>query len=171
MARKERSPLAQRLDKAAARSGLTNEEISERLGVTAGNVSHWRTGRHRPDVETIQRFAAVVNASDYFLMTGRDDPAQLVLAFQSARQLWREAIARGEDAALAWEAIVGQEGRFTDEERQQLSGETSELSRFLVSVDGLEWIGLTGEQHRIVRDLVRLLARSADAADQRSSTG
>lgn len=171
MASNKETPLSRRLDEAAKRSGLTNEQISERLGMTAANINHWRKGRHRPDVEQIQKFAQAVGASDYYLLTGRQDPADLVRAYQVARQRWQQAVAGGQDAAEAWETILGQEGLFTLEEREQFSGETGALARFLVSVDGVEWIGLTGEQHRLVQDLVRLFARTAPPEDEPTGWG
>lgn len=158
MAEKRRSELARRLDTAAARSGLTNEQIGERLGVTGGNVSHWRTGRHRPDVETVQRFAVVVGASDYELLTGREDPSQVVEGYREARRRWQQAVAAGEEPGAAWEAVLGQEALLTPEERQVLQKQQEALARYVISVDGAHWIELSGEEHRIVRDLVHLLA-------------
>lgn len=165
MAGKRKSALSTRIDEAIQRSGLTNEYIAERMKLTAGNISHWRTGRHRPDVESTQRLAQIIGASDYYLLTGREDPAQLIQAFQAARALWKGAVERGEDPARAWEQILGQRGLFTDEERQSLARQSSELSEYLVSVDGLEWIELTSEQHRVVGDLIRMLARDAKSTD------
>lgn len=150
--------LAERLDRAAQKSGLTNEEIGERLGVTGGNVAHWRKGRHRPDVETVQRFAAVVGASEYYLLTGKKDHARYAAAFQEAMRQWREAVVGGEDAAAAWERILGRSDLFSVEDRARLSGQSEGLAEFLVSVDGVEWVELSERQHRVIRELIELLA-------------
>ena len=54
-----RTQRARRIDAAAEWSGLTNEEIAQQVGVSVGNISHWRIGRHEPDADTLQRYARV----------------------------------------------------------------------------------------------------------------
>lgn len=151
--------LGQRIDLSIRQARLTNEQVAERLGVTAGNISHWRNGRHRPDVEQTLRLAEVTGVSDYWLLTGREDPGELLRAFEVARARWRQLVEAGEGLADAWEQTLGQPGLLTDEQRAFLSREAGEVQDFLVSVDGRRWIELTGEQHRIVRDLVDLFGR------------
>jgi len=161
------TPLARRLDAAAERAGLTNEAIAAALKVSTGNVSHWRVGRHAPDVETILRYARLVGASDYELLTGRPDPGVVIARLRAAREGFREAVLSGVDPASAWETLLGQPGLLTDEERAGLSEEADDLRGFLATADGLEWVAVDEEQRRVLRDLLRLFARDSPPTGQR----
>lgn len=46
---------------ARKKSGLTQEQLGERLGVTKGNVSAWENGRHEPSYAQIQEMAVLSN--------------------------------------------------------------------------------------------------------------
>lgn len=56
--RKPRTALGQRLNRAMALPGYTNARWAEELGVTPGNVSHWRQGRHAPGVARSRRLGS-----------------------------------------------------------------------------------------------------------------
>lgn len=43
-----------------AARGLTQEQLAEKLFVTRQTVSAWETGRAQPDLETLERIAAVL---------------------------------------------------------------------------------------------------------------
>lgn len=163
--------LSRRLDAAMEPLGYTNERWAELLGVSAGNVSHWRKGRHAPDVETTLKIAEIAGASDYYLLTGRPDPRVILARLQAARDEFRRAVATGEDPADAWERILGQPELLSEAERRLLSSESDGLQSYLASVDGLEWFSLTEEQRRLVRELMRLFARYRQAPETRTDPG
>ncbi|MDP4109954.1 MAG: helix-turn-helix domain-containing protein [Bacillota bacterium] len=50
--------------------GLTQEAVAEKLGVTRQTVSSYESGRTRPDVETLKRFAEVYHADFYDILYG-----------------------------------------------------------------------------------------------------
>lgn len=136
----------------------TNEVWAEKLRVTPGNVSHWRTGRHAPDIDMILSIAEIAGVSDYFLLTGRPDPRMVLDRLLTARAQLRDTPA-DENAADAWEQILGQPGLLTEEERQILTGDPEGVRVYLSSARAFERYSLDEEQQRVVRDLVRLLAR------------
>ena len=53
MARKQRSPLGQRLKWASEQVGLTSDVLAEKLGVGASTVRGWWTGHSEPPVEML----------------------------------------------------------------------------------------------------------------------
>lgn len=64
------SALHLRLAAAVAAAGLTQRELAKQLGVVQSAVSHWLTGRRVPDVETVQRIAAIVKVDAGGLLLG-----------------------------------------------------------------------------------------------------
>ncbi|MCW5959289.1 MAG: helix-turn-helix domain-containing protein [Pyrinomonadaceae bacterium] len=53
--------------------GATNQEIADKLGVTAPAVQNYVSGRI-PDGEKLQRISAVTNCNLHWLLTGEGDP-------------------------------------------------------------------------------------------------
>lgn len=166
-----RTALGRRLDRAMDLPGYTNARWAEELGVTPGNVSHWRQGRHAPDVETILKIAARAGVSDYTLLTGRADPRVLLERFIAARAQLQTAVAAGEPLPAAWERILGQPELLTDAERLLLDDSAAGLKRYLATADGLEWFRLNEEQQRLVRELLRLFARESGEPAPASAPG
>jgi transcriptional regulator with XRE-family HTH domain len=150
--------MAQRIDQSLSKLGLTNEEIAGRLDPpgTAGRISHWRLGRHQPDWAMIQQIAAIANVNAYWLLTGNDDPRELIQTFLTAREYLIEAVRSGEDPGETWNRLFH---TLTEEQQKLLGGHADEIKQFVVSLDRQNWIELTGEEHRLVRDLIVLLQR------------
>lgn len=157
--RRPKTPLAERLDAAATAVGATNEDIAADLGVTAGAVGHWRKGRNEPDIATIQAYARRVRQSDYYLLTGRPDPAWLLAQIPAALDEFKAAVLAGEEPITAWERILARDDVLTDEQRDQLIANAAGLREYLASPAGAAWGRLSEEEQRFVQDLVRLLAR------------
>jgi transcriptional regulator with XRE-family HTH domain len=44
------------------RAGISQEELARRVGTTKSAISRLESGRHRPNVETLQRIAEAVGA-------------------------------------------------------------------------------------------------------------
>ncbi|UKS24898.1 helix-turn-helix domain-containing protein [Paenibacillus sp. HWE-109] len=58
--------------------GLTQEELSNKIGISRAALSHYETSRREPDYETINKFANFFNVTvDYLL--GRTDQPEMVL--------------------------------------------------------------------------------------------
>ncbi|MGM9663163.1 MAG: helix-turn-helix transcriptional regulator [Oscillospiraceae bacterium] len=60
-----------------AARGLTQEALAERLFVTRQAVSAWETGKALPDVDTLQRIAAALDADVTELIYGVPQPPEL----------------------------------------------------------------------------------------------
>ena len=52
------------------RSGLTQDDLAERLHVTRQAVSAWETGKNQPDVETLTAMAEALGADVRELIYG-----------------------------------------------------------------------------------------------------
>ena len=52
--------------------GLTQEEVAGRIGVTRQAVSSYESGRTRPDLETLERLAALYQVALEDLLYGTD---------------------------------------------------------------------------------------------------
>lgn len=63
--------LPARLKEARTASGLTQTDVSERTGITQGNVSEYETGSRSPELATLTRLADVYGVSLDWLV-GRD---------------------------------------------------------------------------------------------------
>lgn len=153
--------LARRLDAAAAQSGLTNEAIAESVGTTPGNVSHWRLGRHAPDWEQIQRLARLFGASDFELLTGRPEPANLEAKFRGSLETLRQGVEAGADPAAAYEQALETLGAFEAADQELMDACRTGLRRFLATPDGREWLALRPDQAAVVREVMRAMAQAA----------
>jgi len=71
------------------------------------------------------------------------------------------AVTAGEAPLAAWERILGRSDVLTDEDRQRLTADPGGMRAYLTSLDGVEWVSLTQEQHRLVQELVQMLGRYA----------
>lgn len=48
--------------------GLTQKQLSEKLGVDPANITNWKTGKNLPSVETLYALCKLLNISaDYLL--------------------------------------------------------------------------------------------------------
>ena len=51
---------------------VSNKDLSQNVGVSSGNISDWKSGRSKPNIDTIIKIADYLNCSvDYLL--GRTD--------------------------------------------------------------------------------------------------
>jgi transcriptional regulator with XRE-family HTH domain len=57
----EEYALAQALIQARQASGLTQEELAERMHTTQSTVARWESGKHLPSCQTLQRIAKATN--------------------------------------------------------------------------------------------------------------
>jgi transcriptional regulator with XRE-family HTH domain len=154
-----RTDLGDRLRKSAQQAGLSSDSIAEALGITGAAVRKWWLGDNEPSVGMLQRYADICEVSPYWLMTGNEDPSRLISILYAVRRLWRAAVARGEDASSALARILEDENILPPEERQRLSDQTDEIRLWFEGLDEEDWVELTPEQHRLVKDLVRMLGQ------------
>jgi transcriptional regulator with XRE-family HTH domain len=57
----EEYALARALIQARQASGLTQEELAERMHTTQSAVARWESGKHLPSCQTLQRIARATN--------------------------------------------------------------------------------------------------------------
>lgn len=57
----EEYALARALIQARQASGLTQEELAERMHTTQSTVARWESGKHLPSCQTLQRLARATN--------------------------------------------------------------------------------------------------------------
>lgn len=57
---------------------LTQEELSQKIGINRAALSHYENNRREPDYETLQRIAAYFQVSIDFLMGGVVDNAKII---------------------------------------------------------------------------------------------
>lgn len=60
--------LGERLRKKLKENEISQRELSERLGVSAGAVSHWCCGDNKPSVELLEKTAAILGCSIKYLL-------------------------------------------------------------------------------------------------------
>lgn len=57
-----------RIKEALYETGVTQEDLAQKMGVTQGLITHWVTGRKIPTLESLQRVAEALNLSlEYFI--------------------------------------------------------------------------------------------------------
>jgi transcriptional regulator with XRE-family HTH domain len=155
------TPLSIRLKEAKQLRGLTADRIAELLDCSPSTVRHWWTARSEPSFDTLERYAELCGVSAYWLITGKPDQQDVVARLYKAMGEFRTAVTAGEQPLAAWERILGHTDILTDEERQRLSTDPAGMRAYLTSLDGVEWVALTPEQHRLVQELVQMLGRYA----------
>ena len=64
--------LSKNIKKARLKSGLTQKQVAERLGVAQAQYARWESGGRNPKDETVEKLAEIFEVSfDY--LKGRDD--------------------------------------------------------------------------------------------------
>lgn len=155
------TPLSVRLKEASRIRGVTAEWLAERLECSDSTVRHWWTARSAPSFDTLERYAELCGVSAYWLITGKPDQEDVVARLYRMLETFREAVRGGESPVAAWEQAMGRTDILTAEDRARLSADPVGLRAYLTSVDGMEWVALTPEQHRLVQQLVHLFGRYA----------
>lgn len=74
-------------------TGLTQDELAEKLHVTRQTVSNYETGRSRPDVDMLTALAEAMGADVTELLYGpekttRKSPRRSIVALSAAAVLW-----------------------------------------------------------------------------------
>ena len=67
--------LFERIKKYRRLRGLTQQELAEKLFVTAQNISKWETGKSMPELENLCRLAEALGVSVDTLLSGGEEPA------------------------------------------------------------------------------------------------
>jgi len=155
------TPLSIRLKEAKRVRSLTADLIAEALDCSPSTVRHWWTARSEPSFDTLERYAGLCGVSAYWLITGKPDQQDVVARLYKALGEFRVAVTAGEAPLAAWERILGRSDVLTDEDRQRLTADPGGMRAYLTSLDGVEWVSLTQEQHRLVQELVQMLGRYA----------
>ena len=64
------SSITKRLKEAVKKSGLSYEEIEEKLELSSGTVEKWCLGKEEPDTETVKRLTPVLGVSADHILFG-----------------------------------------------------------------------------------------------------
>lgn len=55
-------------------SGLTQQELASKLGLTTRAVGAWESGRSKPRLDKLEQLAGVLGTTSYYLLNGTDAP-------------------------------------------------------------------------------------------------
>lgn len=71
---------------------LTQEQLSERTGLSRGQIKNWETDRHEPDLESLKVLASFFNTSTDALLNfeNRKEDALLGLLFNDIQRAYEE---------------------------------------------------------------------------------
>ncbi|HDR7611425.1 TPA: helix-turn-helix transcriptional regulator [Bacillus mycoides] len=72
--------------------GLTQEEFAEKYGFSHGQMKHWETDRHQPDVGSIKNLASIFRISTDTLLgfENEQDGALLELLLSDVKKAYEE---------------------------------------------------------------------------------
>lgn len=164
MARKQRSPLGQRMKWGAEQVGLTSEVIAERLGVGASTVRGWWTGHSEPAVEMLRQYAALTLVSVDYLVSGSDQTMGSSGSLAEWRLRFSELVRQGLEPMEAIDRITGEKPAgvedwdLTTEEREVLTGAGPAMRQTLQKV-APNWESLSEQDREIVLALIERLAK------------
>ncbi|PFB24104.1 MULTISPECIES: helix-turn-helix transcriptional regulator [Bacillus cereus group] len=71
---------------------LTQEQLSDRTGLSRGQIKNWETDRHEPDLESLKVLASFFNTSTDALLNfeNRKEDALLELLFNDIQRAYEE---------------------------------------------------------------------------------
>ncbi|MBO1624571.1 helix-turn-helix domain-containing protein [Bacillus arachidis] len=72
--------------------GLTQEQFAEKTGFSHGQIKHWETDRHQPDLESVKSLAAFFNTSIDTLLSfeSRKNDALLDLLLNDVKRAYED---------------------------------------------------------------------------------
>ena len=84
-----RNTIGQNIAHYRKKAGMTQEELSEKMNVTAQAVSKWECDQSYPDLESVRRLAAVLGTTADALLNGEEaaPPVKLAETEDPARRL------------------------------------------------------------------------------------
>lgn len=53
---------------------ISNKDLSQNVGVSSGNISDWKSGRSKPNIDTMIKIADYLNISIDYLLGRTDNP-------------------------------------------------------------------------------------------------
>jgi transcriptional regulator with XRE-family HTH domain len=105
----------ERIAKLREERGLTQGELSSRLGITRASLSHYETNRRQPDYETLSALADFFNVSVDYLMRRTEKPEGVltpdVSSFVDQLELSEEAILERFDFTIDGRKLSFEEAR------------------------------------------------------------
>ncbi|WP_242262167.1 helix-turn-helix domain-containing protein [Bacillus cereus group sp. BfR-BA-01453] len=74
------------------KTGLTQEDFADKYGFSHGQMKHWETDRHQPDVESIKTLASIFRISTDTLLgfENEQDDALLSLLQKDIKKAYEE---------------------------------------------------------------------------------
>ena len=115
--------------------GMTQEQLSEKVGVSVQAVSKWENGRNLPDIDNLMRIAEITNTPYQFFLEEEEAPRE-ALTFRS--RLFNEenmytrmrAIALAEDLTETYRALPYMKAQHMGQFRKK-ARYTNELVRYI----------------------------------------
>lgn len=81
--------LNENIKKARKKSGLTQKEVSEKLGVSQAQYARWESGGRNPKDETVEKLADIFNVS-FDSLQGRNDGLEEIINLLNENTLTEE---------------------------------------------------------------------------------
>lgn len=82
-----KSYIAERLFIARRRAGLKQNEVADKLGVSAVSLGKWENAVHEPSYENLWRLAQIYNVNICFFFEGLSEEEARHFSFASAHRL------------------------------------------------------------------------------------
>lgn len=127
--------IAERMQRTRKITGLTQEELADRIGVQRNTVWRWENGKAKPEAETVSKIASALNVSTGYLLGETDDPEPL--QEQQVSATVKEPQIKTEDKGVLVYEANGQ--------KIQVPATPEYAAQFWARVDNM--IGKGGEQY------------------------
>lgn len=96
--------IAERLQELRKRSGYSQEQVAEMLGLSRQAVSKWESGQGKPEIDNIVKLTEIYNVSADYILLGTEKAAVTVSEKKELSHEYKKAI--GIIAIIAATAIV-----------------------------------------------------------------
>ena len=96
--------IAERLQELRKRSGYSQEQVAEMLGLSRQAVSKWESGQGKPEIDNIVKLTEIYNVSADYILLGTEKVSVPVPEKKELSQEYKKAI--GIIAIIAATAIV-----------------------------------------------------------------
>ncbi len=96
--------IAERLQELRKRSGYSQEQVAEMLGLSRQAISKWESGQGKPEIDNIVKLTEIYNVSADYILLGTEKASVTVSEKKELSHEYKKAI--GIIAIIAATAIV-----------------------------------------------------------------
>lgn len=76
--KKEKSPIAFRIQTLRIKEGLTQGQLAQKLNVTIDTIKHWESSRRTPTGNNLKHLCLVLHSTEEFILNGDDSHQKLL---------------------------------------------------------------------------------------------